>query len=303
MTTPLVWLPTDFEDLDGIPEGLRVEFVSPEKVPDTIEEVRFFVPGYGWGSGLADLLARMSSLEVVQVLSAGVDDIRRQLPAGVTLCNGRDIHTTATAELALTLTLASLRLIPTFTRAQDRGEWRDVWSESLADKRVMILGYGSIGRAIGARILPNEAEVVPVARVARDGVHGLAELPDLLPDVDVVIVVTPLTAETRGLVDAAFLARMQEGALLVNVARGAVVDTDALTAACAAGRIRAGLDVTDPEPLPADHPLWTTPGVLLTPHVGGHTSAYESRARALLRRQLERFAAGAPLANVITGEY
>jgi phosphoglycerate dehydrogenase-like enzyme len=119
----------------------------------------------------------------------------------------------------------------------------------------------------------------------------------------VVIVVMPLTDESSGLVDADFLGRMQEGALLVNVARGAVVDTEALIEACAAGRIRAALDVTDPEPLPAGHPLWTAPGVLITPHVGGHTSAYQSRARSLLRGQLERFAAGEPLANVITGDY
>jgi phosphoglycerate dehydrogenase-like enzyme len=168
---------------------------------------------------------------------------------------------------------------------------------------VLLVGYGAIGEAIEARLRPFEVEVVRVARRGRDGVHPIAELPRLLPDADVVILIVPLTAETRGLVDADFLARMKDGALLVNVARGPVVDTDALLAELTSGRLSAAVDVTDPEPLPADHPLWDAPNLLVSPHVGGASSAMWPRAHRLVRDQLHRFADGEPLANVMEGEY
>ena len=174
---------------------------------------------------------------------------------------------------------------------------------------MLIVGYGAIGAALEARLTPFEVEVVRVARSARPGgqgpevtgpvVYGVAELPALLPDADVVVLLVPLTDATRGLVDADFLARMKPGALLVNVARGAVVDTDALLVALNEGRITAALDVTDPEPLPPDHPLWSAPGVLVSPHVGGASSAMWPRAYRVVREQLDRFAAGEPLANVV----
>jgi len=245
----------------------------------------------------------MTSLRVIQTMTAGVDNVRGHVPPGVTLCNGRGIHDTSTAELTLALILASLRGLPRFVRQQDGHEWRGGFEQSLADKRVLLVGYGAVGSAIEARLRPFECEVVPVARSARDGVHAITELPELLPAADVVVLIVPLTGETRGLVDAAFLDRMRDGALLVNVARGAVVVTDDLVAASESGRIRAALDVTDPEPLPADHPLWTAPNVLVSPHVGGASSAMWPRAHRLVREQLERYAAGEPLANVMTGEY
>src|SRR5262249_23909229 len=188
--------------------------------------------------------------QIVQTLTAGVDNIRDVVPEGVLLCNGRGIHDTSTAELVLTLTLSSLRGVPGFVRAQDRHEWDWGWHDSLADKTVLLVGYGAIGAAIEARLAPFECSVVRVARSAREGVHALSELPALLPTVDVVVLVVPLTDETRGLVDADFLSSMKPGALLVNVARGAVVDTGALVEALRAERIRAALDVTEPEPLP-----------------------------------------------------
>src|SRR5262245_35787868 len=193
----------------------------------------------------------MTSLRVVQTLTAGVDNIRGRVPDGVTLCNGRGIHDTSTAELALTLTLASLRGVPGFVRAQDRREWEFGWHDALADRTVLLVGYGAIGRAVEARLRPFEVEVVRVARSARDGVHAIDELPDLLPAADVVVLLVPLTDATRGLVDAGFLARMKDGALLVNVARGAVVVTDDLVAELSTGRIRAAVDVVDTEPLPS----------------------------------------------------
>ena len=231
------------------------------------------------------------------------DSLRAAVPDGVTLCSGRGIHDTSTAELVLTLTLASLRGVPTFVRDQDRHEWNSGWHESLADKTVLLVGYGAIGAAIEARLTPFECTVVRVARSARDGVHAISELPSLLPSADVVVLILPLTDETRGLVDAPFLASMKQGALLVNVARGAVVDTEALVAALGSGRIRAALDVVDPEPLPADSPLWDAPGLLVSPHVGGSSSAMWPRAYRLVRDQLHRIAAGEDPVNVMSGDY
>ena len=304
VSDPLVWLPFDEGLLGDPPRGLHYEVVDPtEHVPDSVADVRFYVTPYAVGTGVADVLPRMTGLEVVQTLSAGVDNVRGRVPDGVTLCNGRGIHDTSTAELTLTLILASLRGIPQFVRAQDRGSWEFTWRPALADKRVLLVGYGAIGAAVEARLRPFEAEVVPVARRARDGVHAIDELPDLLPDADVVVLVLPLTDATRGLVDAAFLGRMKDGALLVNVARGAVVVTDDLVAALHSGRITAAVDVAEEEPLPAGHPLWSAPGLLVSPHVGGASSAMWPRAHRLVRDQLHRYAAGEPLANIMSGDY
>ena len=305
-SNPLVWLPFSVDHIEGAPAGLRYEswlVEDGDELPGWLEEVEFYVPAYMSPVPHADLIARMPALKVVQTLTAGVDDIRSAVPAGVTLCNGRGIHNASTAELAVTLTLASLRGIPDFVRTQDTGTWRPKVLPSLADRSVLIVGYGEIGAAIEARLAGFECEVVRVARTPRLGVHGLAELPALLPEADVVILIVPITDETRGMVDAGFLARMRDGALLVNVARGAVVDTGALVEALATGRISAALDVTDPEPLPEGHPLWAAPNLLLTPHVGGASSAMWPRAYRVVRQQLERFATGQPLANVMDGPY
>jgi phosphoglycerate dehydrogenase-like enzyme len=300
----LVWLPFEPALLGELPGSLRYEVVDPTVVvPDSVTDVAFYVPPYQAGPRLAEVIEQMTRLRVVQTLTAGVDNIRDRVPEGVTLCNGRGIHDASTAELALTLTLASLRGIPDFVRAQDRQEWTPGWRPALADKRVLVVGYGAVGRAVEARLRPFEADVVPVARTARDGVHGIDELPALLPGADVVILIVPLTSETRGLVDANFLERMKDGALLVNVARGPVVVTDDLLTALETGRISAAVDVVDPEPLPVDHPLWRVPNLLVSPHVGGASSAMWPRAHRLVRDQLHRFAAGEPLTNVMVGEY
>ena len=304
MTDKLVWLPFDPDLLGDPPAGLRYEVVDPtEHVPDSVADVAFYVPPYLVTGSVAEVLPRMRSLEVVQTLTAGVDNLRGRVPSGVTLCNGRGIHDTSTAELALTLILASLRGVPAFVRAQDRHAWEGGWWPALADKRVLIVGYGAVGEAIEARLRPFEVEVVRVARSPREGVRPIGELPRLVTEADVVVLVVPLTEETRGLVDADLLARMKDGALLVNMARGPVVDTDALVAALRSGRIRAAIDVADPEPLPPDHPLWDAPNLLVSPHVGGASSAMWPRAHRLVRDQLQRYAAGEPLANVMSGEY
>lgn len=305
-TDPLVWLPFDPGRLGERPTGLRYEKVLPgrdEEPPASIAEVELYVPPYQLGARGNELLARMPRLRVVQTLTAGVEHIRAAVPEGVTLCNGRGIHDTSTAELVLTLTLASLRGIPEFVREMDRQVWDQRPLPSLADKRVLIVGYGSIGEAVERRLLPFEVEVVKVARTARQGVSAMEDLPSLVPEADVVVLVVPLTEQTRGMVDADFLARMKDDALLVNVARGAVVDTEALLAELGKERIAAALDVFDTEPLPAGHPLWSAPRLLISPHVGGASGAMWPRAYRLVREQLERFAAGEPLVNQMSGDY
>src|SRR5512139_215559 len=303
---PLVWLPFDREALGSPPDSLRYERFLPEEhdgLPRSVAEVEFYVPAYRFEPADSEVIRAMPRLKVVQTMTAGVDHVRRYVPEGVLLCNGRGIHNASTAELAVGLVIASLRGIPDFVRAQDRGEWHPIRARSLADRTVLIVGYGAIGAAIEERLDGFEVEIVRVARSAREGVHGFDELERLLPQADVVILIVPITQETRGMVDREFLGRMKDQALLVNVARGPVVDTDALAEALHSERIHAALDVTDPEPLPEGHPLWSAPNLLISPHVGGASSAMKPRAHKLVREQLERFAAGEPLVNVMAGDY
>ncbi len=293
-------------DQVGPVEGVDLRVWDLTGPPPQPEDVRFVVPPYMRPASQLRALSSTPALEVVQLLTAGFDGVLDLVPSGATVCNAGGVHDTSTAELALALTLASLRGIPEFGANQATGTWEPlVVRPSLADSRVMVLGYGSIGRAIATRLAPFEVELMAVASRPRGGddlvaeVHGVAELPDLLPNTHVVIVITPLVDATRGLVGRGFLAALPDGALVVNVARGGVVDTDALVAETSSGRLRAALDVTEPEPLPADHPLWRTPGVLVTPHVGGATTAFQPRAVRLVRAQLSAWATARPLANVV----
>ncbi|WP_329127563.1 2-hydroxyacid dehydrogenase [Streptomyces caniferus] len=305
-----VWLPIPPDEIEGLPGGLHyVHWDAGPDYPADPERCVFYAVPYMKDTAVSlRPLSRMSRVRVVQTLTAGVDNMLpglERMPSGAQLCNARGLHDASTAELALTLILAALRDIPGFVRGQDAGEWREGFQPALADKSVLIVGYGSIGSAIEDRLTPFEcARVARVARTARDTVRGpvhpLSDLSALLPDADVVVLATPLTETTRGLVGTDFLARMKDGALLVNIARGQIVDTKALLAELDSGRLRAALDVTDPEPLPPEHPLWHAPGVLITPHVGGPSSAFLPRAKRLLRDQLTLFAAGEPLRNVVT---
>ena len=309
MSASDVWLPFPPDDLSDLPGSFAYRHWDGEdEYPADPADCAFYVVPYMKPVELCVRpLPDMTHVQVLQTLSAGVDNVLPglgHLRPGVRLCNARGVHEASTGELALTLILASLRGIPDFVRAQDKGEWLGGFRPALADKTALIVGYGSIGAAIEDRLAPFElTRVARVARsertTARGPVHPLTELPALLPEADIVILATPLTDQTRGLVDAEFLARMKDGALLVNVARGPVVDTEALLAELQSGRLTAALDVTDPEPLPPAHPLWQAPGVLISPHVGGPTSAFRPRADRLLVDQLGRFLNQEPLRNVI----
>ncbi|MFE9202154.1 2-hydroxyacid dehydrogenase [Micromonospora sp. NPDC007230] len=307
-----VWIPHRAGPalLGELPPGVTVELLEdPARLPSSPAGVRFWVPPFlSAGPAAAPLLADLPDLAVVQLLSAGADAWVGQIPAGVTLCDARGVHDTSTAEWVVTAILSVLRGFGPLARAQARREWAYdavAPTDELAGKRVLIVGAGSIGAAVQARLAPFEVTFTLVARTPRpaEGVHGVDELPALLPEADVVVLLVPLTEQTRGLVDEKFLAAMSDGALLVNAARGPVARTPALVAELASGRLRAALDVTDPEPLPADHPLWELPNVLLTPHVAGSVRGLLPRAYRLVGEQVRRLVAGEPLVNRVVDGY
>ena len=284
----------------GPVEGVEIVVWNGEgPAPDAID---FWVPHYATRDGVIERGHDLRGLQVVQLQSAGYDGVAERLPEGVTLCNARGVHDDATAEHAVGLVLASLRGIPESVR--QHGHWRSLPARRpLADSRVLIVGYGSIGRALAERLLPMKTSITAVASRERDDdllgrVRAVDDLPRLLPEQDVVVVLVPLSDATRGLLDDAALSLLPDGALVVNVARGPVLDTDAVLRH--AGRLRFALDVTDPEPLPDGHPLWDAPDVLITPHIAGGTTAMLPRVSALVRDQLRRRVAGEPLVNVIS---
>ena len=262
-----------------------------------IREARFYVPSYMAGEWAFEVMAELPHLEVCQLPTAGYEHALAWVPAGVTLCNGAGIHDASTAELAVGLILTRLRRLDDMARAMPRGEFLHDRFDALADKSVVVVGAGGIGQALRRRLEGFECDVVLVGRTARDGVRARDDLDALIPEADVVVLALPLDDSSRCMVDAGFLSRMKDGALLVNIARGGIVDTDAMLTE--AGRLNFALDVTDPEPLPADHPLWRTPGVFISPHVGGNTSAFLPRVGRLVTDQVRRWQSGASLRNVI----
>ena len=271
--------------------------------PERLAECVFWVPQVEDSENLDAKFAAMPKLEVAQLTSAGVEDVLGHVPDGVTLCDARGVHGSSVAELVLTLVLASYRRLPHFLEAQRQGCWDLVEADDLNGKQVLIVGAGDLGEQTARRLRAFDAVPTMVAHTARGDVHGTDELPRLLPEADVVVLTVPLTPQTAGLVDAAFLARMCDGALLINVSRGRVVDTAALLVELSAGRLRAALDVMEPEPLPTGHPLWSAPGLIITPHAAGHVRRAGARAFGLVREQLRRFVAGEPLVNVVDGAY
>jgi phosphoglycerate dehydrogenase-like enzyme len=296
-----VWLPQAPEAFGGLPAGLEADiWTGGEDLPASADEVEFIVFPFGVTPDVIRRITGLPRLRAIQLLSAGAEHVLPYVPGRITLCNARGAHDAATAEWVVGAIVAHTRNFPRFIAAQQISRhWDATVSDTVAGKRVLIVGYGSIGAAVERRLAGWEVTVQRVARHARDGVHSIEELPDILKNADVVVILVPVTDETRHLVNADFLKRMKDGALLVNAARGVIVDTDALISELTAGRIKAALDVTDPEPLPAGHPLWSAPGLLLTPHVGGAVRASRERAYQVVKDQLERLASGRPLLNVI----
>ncbi len=311
--------------------------------PAGIEVVRYEIEGNqpievdllvapGFGKQAATVLPRVHT-RYIQTISAGVETIQPLLPAGVILCNAKGVHDSSTAEWAVTAILASLKWLPFYGDLRRDSKWVDgetserYWEqtygsphgsgtpilvEELPGKTVLIVGYGSIGKAIEARLLPfGPSRILRVARSARDAgtdpqqrqVHGITDLHALLPEADIVVLITPLTPETHHLIGRPELELMRRGAFLINAARGGIIDTDALVAALQAHTVRAALDVTDPEPLPPDHPLWHAPNLLLTPHIAGSTPQFLDRVYQFIGRQLEHMLNGEEPENIIRDTY
>lgn len=304
----LVTVPTDrlAAGLGNLPDGVKLE-VWDLRSPAPAERLDIVVPPYMGGSSV---LSALEGLDVglVQGQSIGYDGVADALPQGIPFANAASVHEASTAELAVGMMIAAQRQLPRFVRAQERGEWSPVFAESLADRRVLLVGFGGVGTAIARRLAPFEVELSAVARTARteqvDGVgevrvHGMDELDALLPQAEIVALSLPASDETHHLFDAERIARMAPGALLVNVGRGPLVDTNALVAALNANAIRAASDVFEEEPLPAGHPLWTAPNLLISPHGGGASTAMNPRIARLVRRQIERMLAGEPPVNIV----
>ncbi|HTV06193.1 MAG TPA: 2-hydroxyacid dehydrogenase [Acidobacteriaceae bacterium] len=317
----------------GIPAGVKPELLrtfptQAAVIPIEADlarplDIEFWVAPF-YAREAHQAFPHLRGVRVVQSLLAGVDWLQALLPPGITLCDGQGMHNIPTAEWTVAAILNSLKFFPLYNALQQAHDWRGrtladelyrslqrtsdlnyppVLQEELYGKRALIIGYGSIGRSIEERLAPFGVDIVRVARSARPGVEPVSRLLDLLPSTDIIILIVPQTPETAGLIGVRELDRMKQGALLVNAARGPVVDTSALVTALDQKRIRAALDVTDPEPLPADHPLWSAPNVFITPHVAASSPAMMSRAIAFAAQQVERYLAGQPLHNIVTGAY
>ncbi len=293
----VVW--TQWPDLN-LPAGvthLLTDGIAP--AASDLDKVEFYVPRYMGGPAAIAMVPDMKSLKVIQSPNAGVDDVLKIRPAGVTLCNAAGVHDASTAELAVALAIASRRGFADFAIDQAEQRWAHVRKPSLSDSNVAIVGHGNIGKMIAKMLSNFEVTVTSFSRSGKDGALTFDHFDRLLPTFDVIILIVPLNDQTRHLMNADRLAAMKDGAALINVARGAVVDTQALIAELNSGRITAGLDVTDPEPLPSDHPLWKARNVIITPHVGGDSEAFTPRGRKLVEEQLARYASGQPLLHIV----
>lgn len=288
--------------LSGVDSVRPVRYSWGETFPPEAAEAEVLIPSRR-AREWRDLLDQLPNLKLIQLLSAGAEDWIPVVPDGVLLSTGRGAHGGSTAEWVMAVSLSLHRGLHEFAADQAERRWRPRMTDTLQGKRALVVGAGDLGNELRRRLEQFDVRVTMVGTTARDGVRSVGELPELLPAHDITVMMVPLTSRTRGMVDAAFLAAMPDGAVLVNAARGPVVDTDALVAELSSGRLRAALDVTDPEPLPADHPLWTAPGLLLTPHVGGTVRGVRDRSYAVAAREIGRYAGGERPHNLVQGEY
>lgn len=300
----IVLVPDDYgvaalSGIDGV-EPLRYD--AGQALPDGAEHAEVLVPKFLSRADSVDL-TRLPKLRLVQTMTAGAEGWISQLPDGVRLSTGRGAHGGSSAEWVMAALLHIYRGLGGFTDAKRVQQWTFRQTETLVGKRILVVGAGDLAAELVRRLTGFDTTVTLVGSRARDGVHGVDELPGLIPGHDVVVLTVPVTSRTAGMVDAAFLAAMDDNAILVNIARGPIVDTDALLAELQSGRLRAALDVTDPEPLPPGHPLWTAPNLLLTPHVGGSSTGSYERGYAVVRAEILRFIAGEEPKNLVRGEY
>jgi phosphoglycerate dehydrogenase-like enzyme len=305
---PVVWLPAstpspEVESLSSIAE-LRLYPAAGALPGDGPLEADLLVASAGWARAI-EVAGQLQRLGAIQTITAGVDRMVDQVPPGVVLCDAAGVHDVPVAEWVVLAILAAQRNLPVYLDAQRAGEWRREreTGRDLVDAVVVLVGAGAIGRAVEARLVPFGVRIERVARRPRPDVHPMTELRSILPAADIVVILLPLTEATRGIIDAEAIAAMKPGALLVNAARGPIISSDAMTAAVLAGRIRVALDVTDPEPLPAEHPLWSAPGALITPHVASDVVREQERVWRLVRDQVGRLARGEGLANVVVDGY
>jgi phosphoglycerate dehydrogenase-like enzyme len=301
-STIRVWLPApdSAELMGGLPDGIAADvWPGGEQLPGSADQVEVIVLPFGVADAQLRDLAKLPRLRLIQLLSAGAERAIPFVPPGVTLANARGAHDPAVAEWIVAVILAQVRHLPRYMAGQQAELWEHDAARPLGGQTILIVGYGSIGEATERMLVPMDVRIERIARTAREGVSSMDDLPAMLPNADIVLLLVPVTPATTKMVDEAFLAHMKDGALLVNAARGSIVDTDALVKELTAGRLRAALDVTDPEPLPPGHPLWEAPGLLLTPHVAGATTDAMERALAVVKDQLARYAAGEPPINVV----
>ncbi|MEI7659762.1 MAG: NAD(P)-dependent oxidoreductase [Actinomycetes bacterium] len=297
MTTHAIWC--QWPDL-SIPNNFKLISKPLESMSEAeLSEITFYVPTYMAGAPALAWIPKMPNLKIVQLLNAGYDDAIAYLRPGLALFNAAGVHDHSTAELALALMLAKLRFIPEYVKNQNAGKWEHATTGSLADKTVAIVGYGSIGKTFERLIANFPIKILRFAQTARWKVLAISTIDEYLPSIDVVVLIVPLTDSTRNLFNKAKFNLMKPGSLIVNVARGGVINTEDLLEALRADRIHAALDVTDPEPLPANHPLWAEKNVLIVPHVGGDSTSFDPRARKLVTEQLLQLSDDKPMINEI----
>jgi phosphoglycerate dehydrogenase-like enzyme len=298
-----VLVPNDL-GLDTSTTPVNIEVVGYEPAaawPAAHLDAAVVVVGFDNAAAIGARLVDLPDLRLVQTLNAGYEQWLPHLPNGVMLSNGRGAHGGSSAEWVVAVLLAMYRNLQWFSENQSKGIWRHADTDTLIGKRVVILGAGDLAVNLATRLTPFDTEVTLVGRRARDGVAALSDVEGLLSDADVVVAMLPDDESTRHVIDAEFLAKLRDGTVVVNAGRGGAVDTDALLPELTSGRLRAALDVTDPEPLPAGHPLWSAPGLLLTPHVAGSTYGADSRAWKIALQQIEIFASGGHPPNRVAG--